>query len=108
MVKILAVIFCVIGVGLPISIGVISVGALVWSSLQYFVLAIVIFLRKNSLAIFSCVLLMLMADLLFYVIMKVDSHSGYLLILSLISTLKIFLLLPIGILYYILRNKTRM
>lgn len=104
--KILIALFCLIGIGLPIWMGVISIGALAWNDAPYLVFAIILFFRTNNLAIFTCVLLMLIVDLLFYTIMKVDSHSSYLLALSLISTLKIFLLLPVGIIFYFLKNRT--
>lgn len=105
--QILAAFLCLIGIGLPILAGVTSIGALAWNIAPYFVFAILFFMKKNDWAIFPCILLMLIVDLLFYAVMKVDSHSRYLLTLSLISTLKIFLLLPIVIIFNFLRNKAR-
>lgn len=83
------------GILLPILVGVTSPLALVWSGIPYAIYAAVFFFRKDASIIYLCLALMLIIDAVFYGSMRFNLAENYLMLLSLLSTLKIFIPLPI-------------
>lgn len=101
--KLLIYLLCLVGGALPVFIGVTSVWVLIWNGLPYFMIVVLGRVFVCLRPAFFCASLILMVDLAFYIAMQINPRSPYLQLLSIISTLKLLLLLPL--VFWFLRNR---